>query len=309
MTTSVFILMFIWVHVCEGDFGYFFVTPRLVEYLDESTPGTFRQAQVSFSSRIPNAFPICDALTMEAHLWLYCDYGRLNIRGAIMSLESEAQLQDSTDGVPEKPGPAPRHSPSPRYSSDAMGKNSSGRTDNTLSPNVLMLTKHTNGSLNLWQVTFSEDSHFTGVASIAHASRACGHRFHTSSAACHPVLPLLLTTSHHNATSPQATDDERHDVCPAPRRKCSNHEVQHLRKMSAAHNACHSLAEMDGAELRSELILWRVAPVGPLSKSGGITELARINSAMSSAFSNVSWLPTLLPRLVVFIAYFSVSLQ
>ncbi|CAH1397585.1 unnamed protein product [Nezara viridula] len=45
----------------------------------------------------------------------------------------------------------------------------------------------------------------------------------------------------------------------------------------------------------SELILWRVDAVGPLSKSGGVSELARINSPQISAFSNVAWIPTLLP--------------
>lgn len=45
----------------------------------------------------------------------------------------------------------------------------------------------------------------------------------------------------------------------------------------------------------SELILWKVDPVGPLSQSGGVTELARINSLETSAFANVAWLPTLLP--------------
>jgi hypothetical protein len=48
----------------------------------------------------------------------------------------------------------------------------------------------------------------------------------------------------------------------------------------------------------SELILWRVDAVGPLSKSGGVSELARINSLEMSAFSNVAWIPTLLPRCV-----------
>ena len=75
---------------------------------------------------------------------------------------------------------------------------------------------------------------------------------------CHPVLPLLLTTSHHNVV--HRTDD-----------------------VSATNTFC------------SELILWRVDPVGPLSKSGGITELARINSQEISAFSDVAWIPTLLP--------------
>ncbi|XP_014674315.1 PREDICTED: dmX-like protein 2, partial [Priapulus caudatus] len=45
----------------------------------------------------------------------------------------------------------------------------------------------------------------------------------------------------------------------------------------------------------SELILWKVDTVGPLSKSGGIKELARLNSPEISAFSNVAWVPTLLP--------------
>lgn len=41
--------------------------------------------------------------------------------------------------------------------------------------------------------------------------------------------------------------------------------------------------------------MWRVDAVGPLSKSGGVSELARINSPEISAFSNVAWIPTLLP--------------
>jgi hypothetical protein len=52
----------------------------------------------------------------------------------------------------------------------------------------------------------------------------------------------------------------------------------------------------------SELILWRVDAVGPLSKSGGVLELARINSLEISAFSNVAWIPTLLPRCVCCLA-------
>ena len=45
--------------------------------------------------------------------------------------------------------------------------------------------------------------------------------------------------------------------------------------------------------------MWRVESVGPLSKSGGLCELARINSPNKSAFSSVAWLPTLLPSSVL----------
>ena len=46
----------------------------------------------------------------------------------------------------------------------------------------------------------------------------------------------------------------------------------------------------------SELILWKVETVGPLGKSGGVKELARINSPEMSAFASVAWIPTVLPR-------------
>ena len=79
------------------------------------------------------------------------------------------------------------------------------------------------------------------------------------------MLPLLLTTSHHNVVND--TDDVDLGM---------GHEIP-----------C------------SELILWRVDSVGPLSKSGGITELARINSKEISAFTDVTWVPTLLPSTIL----------
>lgn len=106
-------------------------------------------------------------------------------------------------------------------------------------------------------------------------SRASGHRFRVNDITCHPVLPLLLTTSHHNIPDTPAdsngpyspnlfTPNKGKDVC-VPTGFCS------------------------------ELILWRVDSVGPLAQSGGVEELARINSLEISAFSNVAWIPTLLP--------------
>jgi hypothetical protein len=61
-----------------------------------------------------------------------------------------------------------------------------------------MITKHTNGTLNLWSVMFAERSKFAQLLNISHSSRASGHRFRVNGITCHPVLPLLLTTSHHN---------------------------------------------------------------------------------------------------------------
>lgn len=248
------------VHPQDGSFLVW-----LVDWLDEYTAFCFRQAQVSFSCRIPHAVPILDARTMSSNILLYCKYSKMDIKSAMKLSESDHNMEGGQRG-PLLESAAP------------MGKSSPGQSDNMLIPNVLMISKHLNGSLNLWQVSFSETSKFSTVMSVAHISRACGHRFRTNSASCHPVLPLLLTTSHHNipeADSPNNNNCGMSGQCDRIKEECSG---------------CPS-----GFEFCSELILWKVDPVGPLSKSGGIVELARINSAEISAFSNVSWIPTLLP--------------
>lgn len=56
---------------------FFFLHIRLVEWLDEYYPGSFRQAQVSFSTRIPGAFPLGDATTMSTAAALYHTAGLL----------------------------------------------------------------------------------------------------------------------------------------------------------------------------------------------------------------------------------------
>ena len=74
---------------------------------------------------------------------------------------------------------------------------------------------------------------------------------------CHPVLPLLLTTSHHETAK---------------------------------------IGDESSTEALSELILWKVYPVGPLCKSGGVRELARISSEVPKALTSVAWVPAILPR-------------
>lgn len=162
---------------------------------------------------------------------------------------------------------------------------------------VWMYHENLTDYISLWtcstvceQVTFADQSQFATIVNVAHVSRASGHRFRTSCTACHPVLPLLLTSSHHNAPSALATINCQHGeqiTGTAPART----ETGCLMSPSAA--------IMESAPFCSELILWRVTPVGPLSKSGGLTELARINSPAVSAFTSVAWLPTLLPTYVL----------
>lgn len=131
-----------------------------------------------------------------------------------------------------------------------------------------MVTSHTNGTLNLWEITFAEHSRFSQILSIGHKSRISGHKFRVNEIICHPLLPLMLTTSHNNL--PDKT------------------EITHPQLVENY---------LGNDSFFSELILWKVDQIGPLSKAGGLSELARINAPEKSAFSNVSWIPTVLPSI------------
>ncbi|XP_074030533.1 rabconnectin-3 alpha isoform X2 [Leptinotarsa decemlineata] len=226
------------IHPIDGSFLIW-----VVDWLDEFHPGSFRQAQVSFSTRIPSAFPLGDSMSMSTSVSLY-NTAPLLKHLVKEALQKETCNRDLTCVKEEDENKSLKDIP---VITDDK---------NEAVPIVFLVTKHDNGTLNLWQITFADKSKFSQVLSIGHKSRASGHRFRVNDITCHPVLPLLLTTSHHNIVD----------------------QKSHVRN-----GFC------------SELILWKVDAVGPLSKSGGICELARISSPEPSAFSNVAWIPTLLP--------------
>ncbi|KAI1301706.1 DmX-like protein 2 [Halotydeus destructor] len=232
----------------------------LIEYLDETSPGSFRQAKVSFSSRIPDAIPVGDAGTISHNLFLYSpttyfDIQHLKTPSSVMSNLSKASDLESTKQTPVKP----------------------------VTPVVYMITKHTNGSLNQWTLTF-ESFLFTQIVSVDHESRVSGHRFRVNDISCHPVLPLLLTTSHHNLPG--------NNLKPKSPGSSFSTSPSGTPSKSSSDSVVHG---PENIGFCSELILWKVDPVSQSSKAGGVTELARINSLELSAFANVGWIPTLLP--------------
>uniref|UniRef100_A0A8C6D9K5 Dmx like 2 n=1 Tax=Moschus moschiferus TaxID=68415 RepID=A0A8C6D9K5_MOSMO len=244
-----------------------------VKYLDEYNPGIFRQVQVSFSSRIPVAFPSGDASSLSKNIMMYA---------CINTVKDSHHTPLHQDMLAEC---------SPRGSLMHSGSHSTNM--NILAPTVMMVSKHIDGSLNQWAVTFADKSAFTTVLTVSHKFRYCGHRFHLNDLACHSVLPLLLTSSHHNALLTPESDfqwdsDSKLSRLIDPVRHIKGSLKQPLR--NAATRTFH-----DPNAIYSELILWRVDPIGPLSYTGGVSELARINSLHTSAFSNVAWLPTLIP--------------
>lgn len=231
-------------------------------------------------SRIPVAFPAGDAISLSHSVVMYaCNK---NVDLAIQHCRKR-----------QPGGPLPQ-TKSALISYSGQGKVAAGGSLrlSIFTPNVLMISKHADGSLNQWAVSFAEDSAFSTVLSVSHKSRYCGHRFHLNDLACHSLLPLLLTTSHHNALrTPEADNVPASPDATSPGFPHSTYPSRMPRPSRTSLGA----VVQDPNAIYSELILWRVDPVGPLSLSGGVSELARINSLHASAFANVAWLPTLIP--------------
>nr|XP_014347443.1 PREDICTED: dmX-like protein 2 isoform X3 [Latimeria chalumnae] len=256
------------IHPVDGSFLVWHI-----KYLDEFNPGIFRQVQVAFSSRIPVAFPSGDANSLSNNIMMYAC--------AVSSKDGSNTVRNKMKGIY-------RSASAPQGFSYGLSQSKV----NFITPVVMMVSKHIDGSLNQWAVTFAEKSAFTTVLTVSHKFRYCGHRFHLNDLACHSVLPLLLTSSHHNALltpdSDPYWDSERKKHIVEPIKFLKGPSRQHIK--NAATRTFH-----DPNAIYSELILWRVDPIGPLSNTGGVSELARINSLHTSAFSNVAWLPTLIP--------------
>ena len=124
-------------------------------------------------------------------------------------------------------------------------------------PMINMITKHTNGTLNLWSLTFHEQQKFQSLICVTHSARMCGHPFPIRLIICHPIVPLVLTSSYDNE---QSTDEKKQ-------------------------------------RFDNSLILWSSEPIGPLTVTGGITELARMQSVHRAAFRLLAWFPMVMPCL------------
>ncbi|EDW86373.1 uncharacterized protein Dwil_GK17684 [Drosophila willistoni] len=309
----------------------------VIEWLDDYYPGSFRQAQVSFSTRIPSAFPLGDAMSMSTtvslfntgtHPLVFRDIAN-NVRSkdhqaddsSLKSDQHSGQTFDKHDEEQEDDAAGDQDNETDRMDQDdeaagdrsgaastsqdsgATGAGSTSALPLNVSPSVSMVTKHSNGTLNLWQLTFAFKTKFTQVLSIGHVSRASGHRFRVNDITCHPVLPLLVSTSHHNlpdsteVKSPMSPFEQPLAGGPGGSGGLGGPAASSSGPAGGSGNT-NSNSDKDiftPTGFCSELILWRVDSVGPLCHSGGVSELARINSPEISAFSNVAWIPTLLP--------------
>ena len=222
-------------------------------------PGSYRQAQVSFHAKLPNSIPVGDAMSLSNSVFLYTEPVKAQTR-----YSDSINLDKSYDDVKN-------------YDEDQEDEE-----EKFFLPGVVnMVSKHSNGTLNLWKLQFQETSKYQSLINVSHMSRICGHRFKVNDITSHPILPFLLTNSVNVLNI--IDDDVKSD-------SSFGNEFKTQRSMDKTSD---SLIDEDA--FQKGLIIWGVESIGPLSKTGGIYELARIDSSKPNAFQNIAWFPCFLP--------------
>ncbi|RLU26564.1 hypothetical protein DMN91_000360 [Ooceraea biroi] len=277
------------IHPIDGSFLIWHI-----EWLDEYHPDPPTSANLifhSYSERVParrcvnNESQCVDVLSQ--HRWALAEYPRSReivvepadpsevatpLPSLIEQDEEQSTLTSKTGQELLKNLENANDQNQTKTEGSALESNKNGQDADLLahpSPIVSMVSKHSNGTLNLWQLTFADKRNSHKFLSIGHACRVRApfprERYHLSSRSA-----LLVTTSHHNIPEFSGTQ--------------SSESIETV--SGSKHDTCKGKDIMSPTGFCSELILWRVDAVGPLSKSGGVSELARINSPEISAFSN-----------------------
>ena len=150
-------------------------------------PGNYRQAQVSFHAKLPNSVPVGDAMSLTNVVFLYTEPIRLNTSDKTMTNNQFFNKSSSNEDFGQK------------KQQNAVNKNSSVPDEEEsciFLPGVVnMVSKHSNGTLNLWKMQFQESSKYQSLINVSHMFRVCGHRFKVNDITSHPILPFLLTNS------------------------------------------------------------------------------------------------------------------
>lgn len=123
------------IHPIDGSFLIW-----VVNWLDDYPVESFRQAQISFSARIPNAFPVSDAISVIPNISLH--------NGNISRYSRD--FHHFNYG---KSTSCSSHNCYPKEEQDVYAI-----------PTVYMVTNHINGTLNLWQLIFADESKFSKLS-------------------------------------------------------------------------------------------------------------------------------------------------
>lgn len=210
-------------------------------------------------SRTPNVFPVTDASSLKPEVHTFRHHNNTLLMEILQKSITQMDKVPTSDSVSET---LSNRSSTPITNDkilEVTNKKISGSKEITLKKvlglnSLSVLTSHDNGTLNLWKMSLEENSNFKTISHVRHVVRMCGHRYDVSEIVPHPTLPLAITTSKNTNDGLKNTEENG----------------------------------------ESELILWKISPVGQLAVNGGISELARINSKCADCFNKTAWIPHVL---------------
>jgi hypothetical protein len=274
----------------------------LVDWLDEYLPGNYRQPVVSFHAKLPNAISVGDAMSLTSSVFLYSQQMQLFSQTTQAYIKDRAATKAHDDHSKTGACLSPQN--------QATDLTIVNPTVHMFSGIINMVSRHNNGSLNLWRLQFQEESAYQSLVNITHVSRTCGHRFIVSDISSHPVLPFLLSNSANRPPTSEATHLDSHGsntrfdyIDHSDYADRTDLYAPSVVTTSLRHKGSHPDTEQQGQMQQHQqnnnylkgIIIWGVNPVGPLNITGGVYELARIDSMAENAFENIAWFPCLLP--------------
>jgi hypothetical protein len=158
-------------------------------------PNSYRQAQVSFHAKLPNTIPIGDAVSLSNSIYLYTDTEPIRIRNNNTNT-TNANTNNNQKSTRRKARKAlALNNNSGEEEPQCSGSTTQAPTQPFSTGIVYMVSKHSNGTLNLWKLQFQENSKYQSLVNVSHMYRVCGHRFRVGHITSHPILPFLLTNS------------------------------------------------------------------------------------------------------------------
>ena len=234
-----------------------------VEGLD-APPNLERLVHISFSSCLPHVFPphLSQSLQQDLLQFLIKEPDALHTREANAEGGGGKSVPTRTTADINIPVPQIRLSVGASMLAMSMSHLETAedvvkvKADSTL----ILVSSHTNGSLNTWSVELTVQSNFcTSIAGLIHCAGTGGHRSRVMAIHRHPWLPILMTVS---------------SKCrPLPLTGSLGEEE-----------------DKDGVKV-SELIIWNADLPGPLQHKSKLNELSRIVAPDTESFNHVTWMP------------------
>lgn len=151
---------------------------------------------------------------------------------------------------------------------------------------LILVSSHSNGSLNTWSVELTEQSNSsTSIAGLIHCAGTGGHHSVVHAICRHPWLPILITVSSSSKAISAASESSSQSKSDKEREEMGTEGKAAMEDRKAG-------GDVGGAmNVVSELIIWNSDLPGPLKHESRLNELSRMLSRDPNAFKYVTWVP------------------